>query len=503
MSASLARRTESELRADTARVVARLFLPGEEPTVAHSRAGAVVARVLALDEAEVEATAEALLDEFASRYRDFPALLARHASIVGSHLDRPLELSTARTVLLGATFTAAYSVEGAALCNPSAVLHPDQDGLQAAQARVAVSVRGIGEGHVSSIGFATAVIGPGAAWHFEPRPLPAVAGVATTARWRTTHLGAVLADRASIDEVTGTVLRTLPPDFDAADFERVLGRVHPDLLGRPSATTAVDHLRTAVSSAYEVSFPAGVALAQRVLMPANPEERNGIEDARFVRFVDADGKTDYRATYTAYDGHRIAIRMLTSPDLSTFRALPLAGPAASNKGMALFPRPVAGQHLALCRSDGETTGLAASPDGFTWTPLQTLQKPAETWELVQVGNCGSPIETDAGWLVLTHGVGPMRTYRIGAILLDLDDPSRVIGRLRRPLLEPAPDERDGYVPNVVYSCGGLLHDGVVWIPHGIGDVRIGVAWVPLDELLAALSVNGEMRCQETPVSTRS
>ena len=503
MSAVLARRTGSELRADTARVVARLFLPGEEPTVARSRTGAVVARVLALDEATAEATAEALLKEFAGQYPDFPSLVARHASIVSSHLDRDLELSAARTVLLGATFTAAYSVEGAALCNPSAVLHPDQGGLQPGQARVALSVRGIGEGHVSSIGFATAVIGPAATWQFDPRPLPAFAGTATTARWRTMHLGAVLAGRANLDEITSTVLRALPSDFDAADFERVLSKVHPDLLGRPSATSAVDHMRTAVSSAYEVSFPAEVALGQQVLMPANADESNGMEDARFVRFVDGDGKTDYRATYTAYDGHRIAIRMLTSPDLRTFRALPLTGVAAHNKGMALFPRLVAGRHLALCRSDGETTGLASSPDGFTWTPWQTLQKPAEAWELVQVGNCGSPIETDAGWLVITHGVGPMRTYGIGAILLDLDDPTRVLGRLRSPLLQPAADERDGYVPNVVYSCGALLHDGVVWIPYGIGDIRIGVAWVPLDELLTALTVDGEMHAQEARFSTRS
>ncbi len=175
--------------------------------------------------------------------------------------------------------------------------------------------------------------------------------------------------------------------------------------------------------------------------------------------------------------------------------------------MALFPRLVAGRHLALCRSDGETTGLASSPDGFTWTPWQTLQKPAEAWELVQVGNCGSPIETDAGWLVITHGVGPMRTYSIGAILLDLDDPTRVLGRLRSPLLQPAADERDGYVPNVVYSCGALLHDGVVWIPYGIGDIRIGVAWVPLDELLTALTVERRDRTlkkrESAPVRRRA
>lgn len=485
--APLARRVDARLRPDAARVVARLFLPGEERPVTHSRTAAVVARVLALQESAVEAEVGALLAESAGRYRDLPELLARHASIVSSRLDQALELSPARTALLGATFTAAYSVEGAALCNPSPVPHPDQTGLLPGQVRAAVSVRGIGEGHISSIGFCSAVVGPGASWRFEPRPLPAVPGVTAAARWRGEHLRAVLADQGHIDELASTVLRALPDEFDGIDLERALARIHTDLLGRPTSGTTVDQLRTVVSSAYEVGFPADVVLAQQVLLPVSAEESNGMEDARFVRFVEDDGTAEYRATYTAYDGRRIAPRLLTSPDLRTFRALRLAGAAAQNKGMALFPRMVGGRHLALCRSDGETTSLATSSDGYVWEHPLPLQVPEQSWELLQVGNCGSPIETDAGWLVLTHGVGPMRTYRIGAILLDLDDPSRVLGRLPLPLLQPEQDERDGYVPNVVYTCGALLHDGLLWIPYGIGDAMIGVAWAPLDELLAGLT----------------
>lgn len=211
-----------------------------------------------------------------------------------------------------------------------------------------------------------------------------------------------------------------------------------------------------------------------------------MEDARFVRFVDEDGGVGYRATYTAYDGRQIAPRLLTSPDLRTFRAHRLDGPAAHNKGMALFPRLIGGRYLALCRIDGESNWLSSSADGLNWDTPQRIEVPEQSWEVLQIGNCGPPIETDRGWLVLTHGVGPMRAYGIGAILLDRCDPSKVLGRLKRPLLQADADERDGYVPNVVYSCGGIVHDGRLWIPYGIGDARIGVAWASVDDVLAEM-----------------
>ena len=212
-----------------------------------------------------------------------------------------------------------------------------------------------------------------------------------------------------------------------------------------------------------------------------------MEDARFTRFIDDAGVAQYRATYTAYDGRRIAPRLLVSSDLRVFRAHRLAGTAARNKGMALFPRTVGGQHLALCRSDGERTSLASSADGYLWSRPVVIQEPSQPWQILQVGNCGPPIETERGWLVLTHGVGPMRVYVIGALLLDLDDPARVLGSSSSPLLTPRPGEQDGYVPNVAYSCGAVLHDGLLWIPYGIDDSRIGVAYAPLDDVLADLS----------------
>jgi predicted GH43/DUF377 family glycosyl hydrolase len=483
----IARRVSAELRPDPARVIAQLFLPGEERQLAPSRASQIVGRVMSLPEEEVESLADGLLRDFSGRHHEYQALLQRHASMVFAHVAETRELTAARTLLLGASFTAEYATEGAALCNPSAVLHPSQDGLRAGQARVAVSLRGIGEGHISSIGFCSAIVGPGAQWAFEPRRLPVAAAVTTPARWRREHLHAVLAGQGNLDELAEAVLRALPADAAGPDLERVLAQAPPGLLTRPGSAATVDLLRKTAASAYLASFAEDSDLGQRVLSPAADEERNGMEDARFTRFARADGTVEYRATYTAYDGQRIAPRLLTSPDLRVFEARRLAGTAARNKGMALFPRTVGGRHLALCRSDGERTSLASSADGYLWSDPVVVQEPAAPWEMLQVGNCGPPIETERGWLVLTHGVGPMRVYVMGALLLDLADPGRVIAFSERPLLSPAPGEHDGYVPNVVYSCGAVLHDGLVWIPYGIDDARIGVAYAPLGELLAGLT----------------
>jgi predicted GH43/DUF377 family glycosyl hydrolase len=483
----IAQRIAAGLCPDPARVVAHLFLPGEELQHAHSRASQIVARVMGLAEDEVERLAEGLLRDFGGRHHDYEVLLRRHASIVSARIEEARELTAARTLLLGATFTAEYATEAAALCNPSAVLSPDQSGLPAGQARVALSVRGIGEGHISSIGFCSAVVGPGALWSFEPRQLPVSVAEITPASWRRTHLDAVLADQGHLDELAQAVLYALPEEFQGTDLERALARTHRDLLTRAGSAATLDLLRKVVSSAYNASFPLDAELGQRVLSPSAEEESNGMEDARFTRFVDDDGTAEYRATYTAYDGHQIAPRLLISSDLRVFRAHRLAGPAARNKGMALFPRKVHGRHLALSRSDGESTSLASSADGYVWDKPVLLQEPSAPWEMLQVGNCGPPIETEQGWLVLTHGVGPMRVYVIGALLLDLDDPTSVVGYSRTPLLSPGRDERNGYVPNVVYSCGAFLHDGLVWIPYGIDDSRIGVAYAPLSEVLADMS----------------
>jgi predicted GH43/DUF377 family glycosyl hydrolase len=484
---ALAHRVDATLRPDPARVVARLFLPGEEQPVGQSRAGAVATRVLELPETDVAETTTRLLAEFAPRHRDLAGTWQTHAAMLSSYLSAGEELSPARSALLGAAFTAEYAVEGAALCNPSPILHPDQSALLPGQVRVAVSVRGIGEGHISSLGFAVAVIGPGPAWVFEPRALPAVAALSRPACLPRSLLRALLTDIDGVDRLANSILSRLPEQVLASDLEALVSRASHDLLGQPAGVDTVDLLRRLVASTYETSFPADATLSQQVLLPTAAEERNGVEDARFVRFVNEAGEVDYRATYTAYDGVRIEPRLFTSPDLRTFTSTRLAGAAARNKGMALFPRLVGGRYLALARSDGENTFLTRSSDGLVWEPPELIDAPRGPWQLLQVGNGGSPIETDQGWLVLTHGVGAMREYAIGALLLDLDDPRRVVARLEGPLLHATSAEQDGYVPNVVYSCGGLMHDGRLWLPYGIGDSRIGVAWVDTDELIQAMT----------------
>lgn len=421
-------RAAPRLRPDPSRVIAQLFVPGAELVAGRPlRAAGVAGRVLALDEDQVEQAMADVMARFGHRHPDLPAAFARHAERIAELVDAPVGRSDARSQLLGATFTQEVAVEAAALCNPSLVAHPDQAGAEAGGLRFVMSVRGIGEGHRSSVGF------------------------------RTGHVaadGLVRLDEPSPFSVVGTV----------------------DSVG---SDDPAEH-------GYTTAFPATTDMSERVLWPATANESHGIEDARFVRFTDDDGSVTYFATYTAYDGVGITQQLLESADLTSFTSSPLAGPAAANKGLALFPRRVGGRFAALSRYDEETNAVAFSDDPRRWDEAVSYQLPRQAWETIQLGNCGAPIETDEGWLVLTHGVGPMRTYCIGAVLLDLDDPTRLIGRLAAPLLSPAADEQDGYVPNVVYSCGALRHAGTLVIPYGIADASIGIATVRLTDLLTAL-----------------
>lgn len=485
--ADLAHRSSAELRPDPSRVTAQLFLAGEDLPRGRSRADEVAARVLALSEPEVQRLASELARDFGRRHLHYAEILDEHATIAESHLPSTDPMSEARRMVLGASFTSEYAVEAAALCNPSAVPHPDQSGLLPGQLRVALSLRGIGEGHISSIEFATAVIGPGADWVFQPRKSPIVRGSSTQAHWSRDYLREVLTAQCALGGLAHSVLATLPETFTADDLDTALTHTHHSLRDRPGSAATITLLRRTVTSVYEVDFPAEVELSQQVLLPSTDEESHGMEDARFVRFTTDEGMVEYRATYTAYDGQNIKPRLLTSTDLRGYCVHRLTGPAALGKGMALFPRLVGGQHLALCRFDDETNSITSSNDGLVWRQPTLIQSPEASWELVKIGNCGSPIETDAGWLVLTHGVGPMRAYGIGAILLDIDDPTRVLAKLEQPLLRANPDEREGYVPNVVYSCGAVAHEGRVWLPYGVGDARIRVAWASIDELISAMT----------------
>jgi predicted GH43/DUF377 family glycosyl hydrolase len=473
----------TELRPDPSRVVADLFLPGESTPGASSRSEQVVARVLAAGRAEVEAAAAFLARDFATRHPGLEPLVRANAAKV---FPGATDLDDGLALVLGASFTAEYAIEGAALCNPSVVAHPDQSGVAAGARRVVVSLRSIGEGHVSAISFGTAVIGPGRSWAFEPRELPLTRAVVTEGTWTREHLRGSLQHDGQLTEVAHAVLQQLPPVLRASDIDRVIRALPGEFFSHAESRGRVEAVRVVGRSAYEAVFAPESRLSQRVLLPVADEERHGMEDARFTAFTETDGTVDYRGSYTAYDGRTIRSRLIVTSDFREFRIHRLTGPPARTKGMAFFPRRIGGRMLALTRSGGETISLASSADGLGWRDEAPVYTPSLLWEVVQSGNCGSPIETDRGWLVLTHGVGPMRRYCIGAILLDLDDPAVVLGRLEEPLLVPDAPQREGYVPNVVYTCGGIVHDDVLWIPYGIGDNRVRVASVGLGELLDAM-----------------
>ena len=477
---------------DPRRVVVKLFVPGEDAAVVRTRAQSLIDRIADLPGDEAAQVLDGVFERFADRHRDLRGIFLHHFDLVRHRATRADELSPERRLLVGAYFTHEYAVEAAALCNPSVVPHPDQSGLADGQLRVAMSLRQIGEGHLSSIGFATAVFGPGTTLAVTDRGGPLVTGRRTDARHRRDLLAAGLADDGWDNEVAAKLLDSLPEHFDDATFESVLRALPHDLHSRENAQRTLEQLRRTNAASYATAFPEDTSLHQRVLWPATSMESHGMEDARFLRFVDDNGVAEYRATYTAYDGRDIAARTLSSPDLRRFQISPMRGPGVRNKGVALFPRRVGGRMLALCRTDGETTGLTELDRDARWQAPVRLLGPHRGWDLIQTGNCGSPLETEAGWLVLTHGVGAMRRYVISAILLDLDHPERVIAELPGALLEPDESERDGYVPNVLYSCGALIHGGLLWLPYGAGDARVGFATVPADALIAAM-VPGQAR----------
>lgn len=374
--------------------------------------------------AEVKAELSKTIQLFSERHSDIEAIFdRRYAEVQRLLVSEPVATAEHRR-LIGAYFSHEYSFEAAALFNPSIVPHPNQDRLADDELRFILSLRATGEGHISSICFRSGIVG--------------------------------------------------------AD-----GEVRLDPPGRYATTPLHDVLHETVDE-YDVIFPPGTPLAERVIFPITLRQRNGLEDARFVRFVEEDGTAFYYATYTAYSGREIAPELLRTDNFFRFSFMPLRGDAVRNKGMALFPRRIGGCYAMLARVDGENLQLVLSDKLNTWSGPTNILSAVEPWEFIQIGNCGSPIELPEGWLVLTHGVGAMRRYCISAVLLDLRDPTRVLGRLREPLLMPEGSEREGYVPNVVYSCGALAHAGNLILPYATSDSATTFAVVPLRSLLAAM-----------------
>jgi predicted GH43/DUF377 family glycosyl hydrolase len=483
------RRTSTVLTPDQSRVLLRPFSLGNL-----QRAGRIVAQILSFPEDRVGLLVEEISAEFSQRHQRIRDIFLERFEQVREMVPIDSALSEERRLLIGSYFLAEYSLESAALFNPSIVPHPDQTGLPRGALRFILSLRATGEGHVSSITFRTGVIHPNhrievftpTDFLTEPRQTP-------NPLYEKGLFERKLAELGLTRDFTRRVMNKLGDSFA---LEELRAGLQNEQFRLPDGMTQEDQeeaqgIWMLARSNYEVQFQPEQKLSGRILFPATPSQRNGIEDARFVRFRNEDGTHIYYATFTAFDGKIVMPELVETSDFLHFRFITLNGPAAQNKGMALFPRKINGLYVMLSRQDNENIYLMFSDNVHFWNEHTVLLEPTFSWELVQLGNCGSPIETDAGWLVLSHGVGPMRKYCIGAFLLDRDDPGKVIGRLREPLLKPNENEREGYVPNVVYTCGAIVHRGQLIIPYGMADHATGFATVPLREVLAAMQSGGE------------
>lgn len=448
----------------------------------------IVGRILTLSEEEVKKELTQLMSEFEERHQRLRNFFLNRFEQMKKHLLTDQALSDERKLLIGAYFTQEYSLESAALFNPSMVWHPDQSDLHEGSRRFILSLRATGEGHISSITFRTGIIDKdNKITIVTPTRYVTTSENITNPVYEKVLFEKKLIELYLLNDFAKTILDSLEDNFTITDLEDIIKILTRPYRNKPNENdlTAKGILSLALSN-YQIQYSPDQRLSERVIFPHSPSEINGIEDARFVEFINDDGQHTYYATYTAYDGKVIFPQLLETKDFLNFKISTLNGPEVKNKGMALFPKKINGHYAMISRQDNENIFLMYSDHLHFWYTKQIILKPTYPWEFVQLGNCGSPIETEAGWLVLSHGVGAMREYSIGAFLLDKNDPSIVIGRLEEPLLTPNENEREGYVPNVVYSCGGVVHGDELIIPYAMSDHASSIAKVSVTELLNKL-----------------
>ncbi|HVE16696.1 MAG TPA: glycoside hydrolase family 130 protein [Chthoniobacterales bacterium] len=471
-------------RPDNRRVLVRPFITSDAGSIRH-----IIDRALSLGPSGVEEQLALIRADFDARHVDLEDRWRRNFELVKAYVPEGVPIDDNLRLYLGALFSGEYALESAALFNPSIVAHPDQSGVPAGSVRYILSLRATGEGHISSIEFRSGIIHADATIEVDEVSRFVIApGVKENPTYRKTIFQHKLQEMGFENDWSWKVIDSLGNDFTRRQLEEAMARATE---GIETLSREIERTRECVQwlakSNYEVHFQPATTLSQRIIFPVSPNETNGIEDARFVRFVDDDGSVVYYATYTAYNGHAILPQFIETRDFASFAVCTLNGQAVQNKGMALFPRRINGRYAMISRQDDENLFLMTSDNIHFWNEPQLLRRPTMPWEFVKIGNCGSPLETEAGWLVITHGVGPMRRYCIGAILLDLDDPSQVIGWLEKPLIEPSGEYREGYVPNVVYSCGAMLHGSRLILPYALSDTSSTVVTLEIGELLAALT----------------
>lgn len=476
------RRLPVTFSSDIRRVITRFFDPGGE-----TRIRSIVERVARLSDSEAARWLDLVSLRFRARHSNITSVFEQHYDNAMSMIGEVGSVVQERKLLIGSYFTMEYSIESAALFNPSIVPHLNQKDLPDGAVRFILSLRATGEGHVSSIVFRTGVIGSDHAITMDaPSQFTHPIGVFPDKQYSQPHFRRKLAEMAVHGAAVDLVLKTLGESFTMDELERAIGAARTSAQDGQLSDDAIECIRWLARSNYQLELPRDADPSEMVIFPQTANESRGIEDLRMVRFVDDDGAVTYYGTCSAFDGFRVLPQLIETTDFLTLGVHTLNGARVQAKGMALFPRRIGGHYVMCSRNDGENLYIMKSDIAYFWETEKLLQAPRRPWEFVQIGNCGSPLETSKGWLLLTHGVGPMRTYAIGAMLLDLDDPLKVIGVLDEPLIMPTEKERDGYVPNVVYSCGAMIHNGQVYIPYAMSDTATRFAAVSLDLLLDRL-----------------
>ncbi len=478
-------REKKKFSAEPTRVITKFYLPGGEERSKH-----IIARVLGLSEEETRQNLKQVMVDFAARHNDIRQVFNRHFKKIKEYLPEGLDLSEEKICLLGAFFTHEYSIQAAAFFNPSIVMHPDQSYLEEKCLRFILSFRSTGEGHISSLEFRSGVLDEKNDFRFdEVSRFVQTPKVIKNPTYDKYVFQLKFVDMAAMNGVASEILQDLPDRFTFIELEDAIHKKTHVWLEEPVPwlNETVEKMLWLARSNYHLKFRSDRRISERVIFPVSENESQGIEDARFVRFCDTNGEITYYATYTAYNGFDVLPMLLETKDFVSFTIRTLNGKAVQNKGMALFPRKINGRYMMISRQDGENMFIMSSENIHFWHEAEILQGPIYPWEFIQIGNCGSPLETEAGWILLTHGVGAMRKYCIGACLLDLQDPSRIIGHLAEPLLSPMEEEREGYVPNVLYTCGAIIHNNELIIPYAMSDTSSGIATVSVPELLARLS----------------
>ena len=477
------KRNGKRLYPDSGRVITRYFDHNERKAIF------IINKVLQMSNEEVTCALNQVLREFAKRHRNITKYFEQNYNKAVKKIPcLPPELEfidNDRMLLIGSFFTMEYSIESAALFNPSIVQHPDQSGLEAGQKRVIISFRATGESHISSIVFRSGIIDKDMNLILDtPGNYVSEAETIKDHVYDQKEFELFLNEHEIMNDTSGRILNELEEFFGYNEFKAVVNNFRDKFKPAQHEKNTIRQMMWLAKSHYELEFSRDTDISERVIFPVSSSESNGIEDARFVRFTDDNGEVTYYATYTAYDGFTVLPKLLETKDFYRFKNIPLHGECVQDKNFALFPNKINGRYAMLSRVDGMSQYIMFSDSLTMWEHSELIKEPLYNWELVQTGNCGSPIKTEDGWLVITHGVGQMRKYCIGAMLLDIDDPTKVIGCTKEPIIVPLEDEREGYVPNVVYTCGAIEHNGMLVIPYAVSDYASTYACVDLDLLIA-------------------